>query len=241
VGSSAGRQPFAAARGPEGAGASPSEDIPGGSASSAPPAAGAIAEKGAKARAFADVPKSPAVWIATAGGVGFGPWAPGTWGAAVTAIGFGLYLSGIGWLAYAAVIAAVTALGVWASTAAERDFARHDDGRIVIDEVAGQLVTLWPLVPLHDLALGHFDLSFGLSPETTFLQVPVFGLLVVTGFVAFRWFDIRKPGRVRWAERRFEAGAGVMADDVVAGVYGAVALIVPAYLVVITRGLGGGA
>jgi len=204
-------------------------------------APGTIAEKGGKARAFSEVPKTFAVWIATAAGLGFGPWAPGTWGAAATAIAFAFFLSGLGWLAYGGVVVAVTALGVWASTAAERDFARHDDGRIVIDEVAGQLVTLWPLVPLHDLALGRLDLSFGLSPETTFLQVPVFGLLVVTGFVAFRWFDIRKPGWVRWAERRFEAGAGVMADDVVAGVYGALVLIVPAYLAVVSRGLGGGA
>jgi len=200
-----------------------------------------IAEKGGKARAFSEVPKTPAVWIATAAGLGFGPWAPGTWGAAGTALAFAFFLSGLGWLAYGAIVVAVTALGVWASGAAEQDFARHDDGRIVIDEVAGQLVTLWPLVPLRDLALGHLDLSFGLSPETTFLQVPVFGLLVVTGFVAFRWFDIRKPGLVRWAERRFEAGAGVMADDVVAGVYGALALIVPAYVAVVSRGLGGGA
>ena len=223
--------------GPSGARSSSGE----GAAPSGEAAAPGIAEKGGPARSFAEVPKTAAVWISTAGGVGFGPWAPGTWGALVTAIAFGAFLSGIGWLVYGVLVVAVTAIGVWASTAAERDFARHDDGRIVIDEVAGQMVTLWPLVPLHDLDLGRVDLGFGLFPEATFLQISVFSLLVVTGFVAFRWFDIRKPGLVRWAERRFEAGAGVMADDVVAGVYGAVALIVPAYVAVIARGVGAGA
>ena len=51
-------------------------------------------------------------------------------------------------------------------------------------------------------------------------------LAVVTGFVLFRLFDVWKPGAVRWAERRFKGGLGVMADDVVAGIYGAVCLVV---------------
>jgi phosphatidylglycerophosphatase A len=46
----------------------------------------------------------------------------------------------------------------------------------------------------------------------------------VTGFVAFRVFDIWKPGPVRWAERRFSGGAGVMLDDVVAGAFAALLL-----------------
>ena len=45
---------------------------------------------------------------------------------------------------------------------------------------------------------------------------------LVTGFVAFRCFDIWKPGPARWAERSFEGGAGVMLDDVVAGLLAAV-------------------
>ncbi len=194
-----------------------------------------VAPKGSPARPTREVPKTLAVWIATAGGLGFGPWAPGTWGALGTVVLFAPVFAGLGGLGYGVLVVAVTVVGVWASTAAERDFARHDDGRIVIDEVAGQLITLWPLVPLHGRSLGFFDLSFGLSGSGAF-EVSLFSLLVVTGFVAFRWFDIRKPGAVRWAERRFEAGAGVMADDVVAGIYGAIVLIVPTYLVWVTAG-----
>jgi phosphatidylglycerophosphatase A len=46
----------------------------------------------------------------------------------------------------------------------------------------------------------------------------------VTGFVLFRGLDITKPGPVRWAERSFPGGVGVMADDVVAGLLGAALL-----------------
>ncbi len=49
---------------------------------------------------------------------------------------------------------------------------------------------------------------------------------VVTGFVLFRLFDVWKPGAVRWAERRFEGGLGVMADDLVAGLYAALCLAI---------------
>ena len=97
--------------------------------------------------------------------------------------------------------AALLALGVWAADRAERIYG-EDDGRIVIDEVLGQLLTLAPF------------LFWG--------RASALGL--VTGFVTFRLLDIWKPGPVGWAERHFEGGAGVVADDVVAGAIGAVAM-----------------
>lgn len=90
------------------------------------------------------------------------------------------------------------AVGTWAAGEAERAFGREDDGRIVVDEIAGQLLALAPLLALP-------------APSRTSW------FAVVTGFVAFRGFDIAKPGPVRWAERRFRGGLGVMADDTVAG------------------------
>jgi len=107
-------------------------------------------------------------------------------------VGSGLFV--VSWLA-------LLALGVWAADRAERIYG-EDDGRIVIDEVLGQLLTLAPL------------LWWG--PAT------FFGL--VTGFVTFRVLDIWKPGPVGWAERHFEGGLGVVADDVVAGAIGAVVM-----------------
>jgi len=124
-------------------------------------------------------------------------------------------------------VAALSALGVWASDHAERHFGRHDDGRIVVDEVAGQLVSLAPLLWLeHEAAL---------APRL----IPGIAFWVVTGFVLFRVFDIWKPGPVRWAERRFEGGAGVMADDLIAGL--CAALLLAALLLVLPKAPGLGA
>lgn len=129
-----------------------------------------------------------------AGGAGLSPFAPGTVGSLVAVLLFlglgrlplGLYL--LTWLA-------LLALAIWSSEVAGRSFGTTDDGRIVIDEVVGQLAALAPLVG------GH-------------ASVP----LLVTGFVAFRVFDVWKPGPVGRAERNLEGGLGVVMDDVLAGV-----------------------
>ena len=138
-----------------------------------------------------------AIFVATAAGSGYAPVAPGTFGSMVGVLLY-LPLAGLGPWLYLLSTVALLSLGVWASDEAERVFARKDDGRIVIDEVVGQLLTFFPFVML------------GMSPGVLWL---------VTGFVAFRVFDIWKPGPARWAERNFEGGAGVMLDDVVAGIF----------------------
>ena len=143
-----------------------------------------------------------ALALATAGGAGFAPVAPGTFGAAVGVALF-VALPASAW-GLGGVIAIVFALGCWASGEADRHWGTHDDGRIVIDEVAGQLVTLAPLLWVPSAAA----------------SLP----WLLAGFGLFRLFDIWKPGPVRWAERRFAGGVGVMADDMVAGALGAVAL-----------------
>ncbi len=144
-----------------------------------------------------------AIFLATGAGAGYGPVAPGTWGSAV---GVALYLplSAAGTAVYAAALALLLVAGIWAAEQAERVFGK-DDGRIVIDEVVGQLLALAPL-------LG----------DPVRLRSP---LWLVTGFVAFRVFDVWKPGPARWAERRFAGGMGVMLDDVVAGALAALVLV----------------
>lgn len=174
-----------------------------------------------------------AVWIATAGGVGFAPWAPGTWGALLAV---GLFVAGahrLGWPLFSLLLLISTLVGVWASSAAERSFDRDDDGRIVIDEVVGQWIALFPLLLLHDLPLGEFRVPGLESLSET--RIDLWWALVVTAFVAFRWFDIRKPGPVKWAEQKFRRGAGVMADDIVAGGLAAAVVTLPAYVIVTSR------
>ena len=133
-----------------------------------------------------------AVGFATIGPVGFAPIAPGTAGSVVGLVLFWMVRStGSTWLEVT-VLLAVTMAGVAAAYAAEARYLRRDPGLVVIDEVAGMLVTL--------------------------LAVPVgFGGALV-GFFAFRLFDIVKPFPARQAER-LPGGWGVMVDDLVAGLY----------------------
>lgn len=160
--------------------------------------------------------------IATAAGIGFFPIAPGTFGSLLGVFVF-LLIAPLGLLPYVLCFGVISLLGVWASDRAEEIFRRADDGRIVIDEVAGQLLTLTPLVLLRD---------FG--PEThTIGGVDIFFSLVVTGFVAFRVFDVWKPGVVRWAEENVSGGFGVMADDLLAGALGAVVLTLALALILV--------
>lgn len=158
-------------------------------------------------------------WIAVAGGLGYAPLAPGTFGALLGVlifVGFDRVARAlaIGWplvSVYLVGVAALAGLGIWAAGRAELDFAGHDDNRIVIDEVVGQMLALTPLL-------------LGIPSSAPFI------FWVVTGFVLFRVFDIWKPGPVRWAEVRFDGGLGVIADDLLAGVHAAAALYILQWL-----------
>ncbi len=126
--------------------------------------------------------------------VGYIPKAPGTWASAVTAailfFAWPKY-----WPVQFLITMAVYLAGVELSTRAERYFG-HDAGRIVIDEVAGQMAALF-MVP-------RMVVPFALA------------------FIFFRLFDIIKPPPARaWESLR--AGWGVMADDIAAGFYAAIA------------------
>jgi phosphatidylglycerophosphatase A len=133
-----------------------------------------------------------AVLIATVGGLGYAPIAPGTFGSAA---GILIYWLTRNWPAswQIAIIALVTAAGVWAATRAEKHFGKEDPGPVVIDEVAGQLVTL---------ALTGAGLT-----------------ATILAFFVFRVLDIIKPYPANRFER-LHGGTGIMADDLMAGVYG---------------------
>jgi phosphatidylglycerophosphatase A len=145
--------------------------------------------------------------VATGAGAGLSPVAPGTAGALVGAA-LHLPLAALGPWLYLLALLGLLSLGVRAADAAERFYGQKDDGRIAIDEVVGQLLALAPL------ALPGLRSSW---------------LPVVTGFVAFRVFDVWKPAPARRAER-LGGGAGVMLDDVVAGALAAPAVAATAWL-----------
>lgn len=139
--------------------------------------------------------------------------APGTWGSAA-AIPVAYLLHGLGGfpLLLAATLA-VFALGWWATVQATRGKADHDPSEIVIDEVVGQWIALWPL------SAGMWWM--GADPWV----FPWPGWVV--GFLLFRLFDIWKPGPVGWADRKASA-FGVMMDDVIAGAMAAVLVVIAA-------------
>jgi phosphatidylglycerophosphatase A len=139
--------------------------------------------------------------ITTVFGIGHLRPASGTWGSlAALPMAWGLHALGGFWLLLAATLA-VTALGWWATGIETAGQADKDPSEIVIDEVAGQWVALWP-VSLGAMmsGAGFLDLYPG----------------IIAAFAVFRLFDILKPGPVGWADR--QPGAfGVMADDIIAG------------------------
>jgi phosphatidylglycerophosphatase A len=138
---------------------------------------------------------SKVAWaIATWFGCGLVPIAPGTAGT-LGAIPLFLLASRGGSLAVGAVALAVTGAGVWASTRVAGELGKEDPQVVVVDEVAGTLVTMLPLA-----------------------SVSASGVLL--GVALFRFFDVTKPWPIRRLER-LPGGWGIVMDDLGAGVLGA--------------------
>lgn len=135
--------------------------------------------------------------VATLGGVGYLPIMPGTWGTLATVP---LYLAtmaaGSLWV-YLAVLLAVAQIGIASAGAAERVLGRGDPGPVVIDEAAGFLVAMF--------------------------YVPVTVFTVSVGFFLFRFFDVAKIYPANRLERH-AGGFGIVADDLISGLYANVAL-----------------
>ena len=138
-----------------------------------------------------------ALLLASNLGLGYAPVASGTFGTLAGLPAFWL-LAGLSPAGYLLAWAGVTAVAVWAAGAAGRHYGVADDGRIVIDELSGYLVTV------------------------AFL--PWNWTTALLGFIWFRVFDILKPPPANWIDRRCKNGFGVVFDDVAAGVYAALAL-----------------
>ena len=130
-------------------------------------------------------------WLAFGLGSGLARYAPGTFGTLV-AIPLYVLLAHLPPLAYAAVVVAAFALGVWLCDSVSRDLGVHDHGGIVWDEFVGYWITMF-LAPLE-------------------------WQWVLAGFALFRLFDIWKPWPIRWFDDNVRGGFGIMFDDVLAGV-----------------------
>jgi phosphatidylglycerophosphatase A len=137
-----------------------------------------------------------ATLVATFFGAGRLHPGPGSWGSAATIFLWWVLTRWIplSWQTQSAILLAilVVLIGIPAATRVTRAAGIEDPGFVVIDEVAGQLITL--------------------------IAVPVSWKSLVLGFILFRGFDIVKPPPVRSLERLPE-GVGIVIDDVGAGLY----------------------
>ncbi len=190
-----------------------------------------------------------ALFIATAGGLGYLPKAPGTWGSLAGVLlvllpfwvlllvtsptselrhlflgaNVGskfLSLNSFLQVSFAIVVAA---LGVWSAGRASEFWGVKDPGRVVIDEVSGQHLTYLIGCPLlfahHGLDADWIGVPFGLVAPDSALNWKY----LLLGFILFRVFDIWKPFPARQAEA-LPGGWGIMADDWVAGIYAGIGL-----------------
>ena len=129
--------------------------------------------------------------IATLGPIGYLPFAPGTFGSLAGLVSVWFFPLSLQW--HLLLIISGTLIGSLAATAAEKQFKQKDSGKIIIDEFIGIYVTVI-LIP----------------------RTPAF---LIAAFLLFRFFDIFKPLMIRNIENALKNGKGVMADDILAGIY----------------------
>jgi len=123
---------------------------------------------------------------------GYCPLAPGTAG---TVVGIGFYwcFSHFSNFLYLITVLSFIFLSAWIAEGAEEIFQKKDPPHVVIDEIAGFLVTM--------------------------VWIPWSWRIVAAGFFLFRCFDIIKPFPCRWIDRNLPGGWGIVLDDIVAGLY----------------------
>lgn len=142
-----------------------------------------------------------ATLVATFFGAGRLRPGPGTWGSLATVLLWWLLASYLPAAARVPLIVllmvATVAIGIPAATLEARGCGKKDPSHVVIDEVAGQLLTL--------------------------IAAPILWRALLAGFILFRAFDILKPPPIRRLERLPE-GTGIVVDDLGAGVYGLIVL-----------------
>lgn len=143
-------------------------------------------------------------WLASWFGSGFLNPAPGTWGSLAGLLcGIPVYaLGGAQGLLIGVIL--VTTAGLWAAHEFDKETGAHDSKMIVIDEVAGQWIAMIPAA---------------LNP-----------LLLVLSFLFFRAFDIVKPWPVSYFDQKIDGAAGVIGDDLMAGIMAAFCVMVISFV-----------
>lgn len=146
-------------------------------------------------------------------GVGFGsglaPKAPGTFGSAFALLFVPIWLA-IGFSNTILAIIIMSLVGIWICGRTADLMGVHDDGRIVWDEFAGQSITFLPLLYLNEMSW----------------------MWALVGFTLFRLFDVWKPWPIRVIDRQIDGGFGIMLDDIIAGLWAALCILLYFYFTV---------
>lgn len=135
---------------------------------------------------------NPLHFVALGFGSGLMPKAPGTFGT-LAAIPIYFVLKDLDLIYYLVAVIAVCILGIYACFYTSTALKVHDHPSIVIDEIAGYLITM--------------------------IAIPFAWQWVFVGFILFRFFDILKPWPISWVDKHVHGGSGIMLDDIIAGIF----------------------
>ncbi len=142
--------------------------------------------------------KDPVVFVAMGLGSGLSPKAPGTAGTLLT-VPLVYFLQQQTLFIYGLVTLFVLLTGSWICGYAAKKLKVHDHSGIVYDEVAGFLITMF--------------------------MAPAGWSWMLAGFILFRFFDAVKPWPISWLDKNIHGGFGIMFDDVIAGVFSLLCLL----------------
>ena len=143
--------------------------------------------------------KTPAGFVAFGFGSGLAPVAPGTFGT-LAAIPWYLLMATLSWEWYLLLTVLAFFLGIYLCERASVDMGVHDHGGIVWDEFVGYWITMF--------------------------LIPLTWYWVLLGFLLFRFFDVVKPFPIKWLDKKVKGGFGIMIDDVLAGLFAWVILMI---------------
>lgn len=152
-----------------------------------------------KAGSFEKLALCLALWF----GAGLMPKMPGTFGT-LAAVPIALVMNDLGAFYQILVLVIFIPTAVWSSGLSQRLLGRNDPPEVVIDEVAGLLLTIFLL--------------------------PTSWITLCLGFTLFRLFDILKPFPIRRLHKGVRGGTGIVLDDILAGIYANLCLRLAIYL-----------
>ena len=156
--------------------------------------------------------KNPFHFLATLGGIGLAPLAPGTAGSIFGWILFIILSHYVGTYTFLVLIGFVIILAITSSGKASKDLVEKDHKSIVIDELAGIWVAMYPVI---FIASTQYERS----------------LYAILALIFFRLFDIFKTYPISYIDKNYKNGLGIVLDDLIAGIYSAIfAISITLYL-----------